>query len=395
MSETYDVIIVGGGIVGLTAALAMSARNFTVAVIDAGPLVSSIVALDPRVYAVNQASVALFEQLGVWPLIDDLRRSPYQHMHVWDSRSSGSIDFDSRLVASPQLGFIIAEAVIKQALLQKIATQSNIRCFPANSVHRVISDENGVTVASDQQSWQGRMLMVADGGESPTRKLLNIPITSWSYHQHALVATVRTENVHQKTAWQVFNADGPLAFLPLVDSHHCSIVWSTTPKRAVHLSALDENAFNCELTRAFHHKLGKVSLESKRFHFPLSMRHSQRYSGDNWMLLGDAAHTIHPLAGLGLNTGLADVASCLSLLDAAPTPQFSKKMLGAYQRERKYAVWQTIALMGGLKTLFANPSSPVAAIRGLGLSLCNRLTPLKRLLIEQAAGESSRAGNRR
>lgn len=386
MSETSDVIIVGGGIVGLTAALAMASRNFSVAVIDAGPLVSSITALDPRVFAVNRASSVLFEQLDVWHLIDDQQKSPYRHMHVWDSKSGGCIDFDARLVASSELGFIIAEAAIKQALLQRVGMQSNIRCFPANSVRNVACNDDLVTVTSDKQVWQSSLLMVADGGESPTRKLLKIPITTWPYHQHALVATVRTEEAHQQTARQVFNPDGPLAFLPLIDAHHCSIVWSTTPKRALQLSELAEEDFNLELTKAFAHKLGNVTLESKRFHFPLTMRHSQRYSGNNWLLLGDAAHTIHPLAGLGLNLGLADVASCMSLLDSSAT--VNKKMLGMYQRERKSAVWQTIALMGGLKTLFANPLPPITVLRGLGLDLCNRLTPLKRLLIEQAAGTS-------
>lgn len=386
MPEICDVIIVGGGIVGLTAALAMASRSYSVAVIDAGSLVASTTALDPRVYAVNRASSVLFEQLGVWHLIDDRQKSPYRHMHVWDSKSGGCIDFDARLVANSELGFIIAESAIKQTLLQKIETQSNIYCFPANSVRDVVCEDELVTVTSDKQTWQGRLLMIADGGESPTRKLLKIPITTWSYHQHALVATVRTEEIHQQTAWQVFNPDGPLAFLPLVDDHHCSIVWSTTPKRALQLSTLAEEAFNLELTRAFAHKLGDVTLESKRFHFPLSMRHSKAYTGRNWMLLGDAAHTIHPLAGLGLNVGLADVAACLALLDSFSG--FGKKMLGTYQRERKSAVWQTIALMGGLKTLFANPLPPIAALRGLGLDLCNRLTPLKRLLIEQAAGTS-------
>lgn len=386
MPEMYDVIIVGGGIVGLTAALAMSLRNDAVAILDAGSLELSPETLDPRVYAVNQASVDLFETLGVWALMDKNRKSPYQHMHVWDSKNSAYIDFDARLVASSELGYIISEAVIKQALLQKIAMQSNISCFALNSVRHVSCDKDLVTVASDKQTLQGRLLMVADGGESPTRKLLEVPVTTWSYHQHALVATVRTEDSHQQTAWQVFNPDGPLAFLPLVDSHHCSIVWSTTPKRALQLSLLDEDVFNHELTRAFAHKLGNVTLQGKRFHFPLTMRHSQRYSGNNWLLLGDAAHTIHPLAGLGLNVGLADVTAFLSLLDLSPASHCTQKMLGAYQRQRKCAVWQTIALMGGLKTLFANPLPPIAALRGLGLELCNRLTPLKRLMIEHAAG---------
>ena len=241
-------------------------------------------------------------------------------------------------------------------------------------------------MGSHDKVWKGRFLVIADGGESPTRKLLNIPVTTWPYHQHALIATVRTEKNHQQTAWQVFNPDGPLAFLPLVDPHYCSIVWSTRPDRALHLADMSEASFNQALTQAFAQKLGQASLASPRFHFPLMMRHSTRYAGNNWLLAGDAAHTIHPLAGLGLNMGLADIAACLNALDSSGKAEFTRKALGAWQRERKYAVWQAITFIEGLKTLFANPLPPVVSLRGLGLGLCDRLTPLKRLFIEQAAG---------
>ena len=388
MTQAYDVIIVGGGIVGLTAALAMAERGFSVAVIDAGSLDGELKATE-RVYAINHASKVLFEQLGVWALIDESRISPYQHMHVWDSTTTKFIDFDSRVIASQELGVILEESAIKKALLQKIVAEQNITCFPGTRARRVLNDSEVVTVSCDDTIWKGRLLMIADGAKSPTRNLLNVPITSWPYHQHALVATVNTEKAHLQTAYQVFNPDGPLAFLPLVDNHQCSIVWSTTRARALTLLSLAEEEFNHELGKASAHKLGNVRLKSSRHQFPLIMRHTQRYVGKNWLLLGDAAHTIHPLAGLGLNVGLADVAAWLSCL-AASNQQFTSKALGAYQRERKYAVWQIIALMSGLKTLFANPLPPIAALRGFGLELCNRITPLKRLLIEQAAGKPLR-----
>jgi len=387
--QQYDVIVVGGGIVGLTAALAMASRHFSVAVIEAGSLSARISNASLRVYAINHASKVLFEHLGIWSLMDETRISPYQHMHVWDSVSNKFIDFDSRVIASKDLGVILEESVIKQALLEKIAAEKKIACFPESTVEQVVCNEDGVTIRCGKKMWQGRLLMVADGAISPTRDLLKIPLSSWPYHQHALVATVSTEKEHRQTAWQVFNPEGPLAFLPLVDSHHCSIVWSTSPIRAQRLSALSDEVFNQELGKAFAHKLGEVALKSTRHQFPLIMRHTKRYAGNNWLLLGDAAHTIHPLAGLGLNVGLADVATWLSCMPASEAHPFTARALGAYQRERKHAVWQTIALMSGLKTVFANPLPPIVALRGLGLGLCNRLTPLKRLFIEHAAGRTN------
>jgi len=243
-----------------------------------------------------------------------------------------------------------------------------------------------VSVSSDNQTWTASLLIVADGGESPTRQLLQVPVTTRPYQQQALVATVRTELPHQQTAWQRFNPDGPLAFLPLVDKQQCSIVWSTTKARAAWLADLPEDSFNEEIARAFDSPLGAVSLTSQRQQFPLIMRHAQQYTGKNWLLMGDAAHTIHPLAGLGLNLGLADVAAWIHGLDASVTKMPSRKVLSAYQRQRHYEVSKVIALMGGLKALFANSLPPIIGLRGLGLTLCNRLTPLKRLLIEQAAG---------
>lgn len=212
MSQHFDVLIVGGGIVGLTAALAMAQRNYTVAVIDAGALKVSDSGIDSRVYAVNKASQTLLLELGAWQHLDFTRVSPYSKMHVWDGANGASIDFDSRTIAAPSLGAIIEESVLKQALLQQIVTESSINLFPHCLVNDVDSSESGVQISSQNGIWNGQLLMIADGANSPTRHKLKVDLTTWPYHQKALVATVKTEKPHQQTACQVFNADGPLAF---------------------------------------------------------------------------------------------------------------------------------------------------------------------------------------
>ena len=384
MNQSFDVIVVGAGIVGLSAALAMSQRHFSVALIDAGSLTNDTTALDPRVYAINQASQSLLQRLGAWESIDASRRSPYQQMHVWDASNAAHIDFDARMVGCDHLGTILEESVIKQALLQQVA-KSNITTFAHGKVTSVQSTPDQVFVSDGTSTWGAKLLMVADGANSATRELLGVSMTSWPYHQKAIVTLIRTEKPHQSTAYQVFNPDGPLAFLPLADPHLCSIVWSTTPARADELMALEDEPFAAQLTDAFAATLGRCDVVDKRYNFPLKMRHTNQYSGSRWLLMGDAAHTIHPLAGLGLNVGLADLTAWLALLDAGKPHTWSTKQLGAYQRERKYEVWKMIALMGGLKTLFANPLPPLVALRGLGLQACNTLLPLKQWFISQAA----------
>lgn len=371
-----DVLVTGGGIVGLTVAKALASANKKVMVVDSRGLDPQLHALpDLRVYAINQASKNLLQTLGIWSRMDPARIAPYMRMHVWDAVSKGHIDFDARMIASPDLGAIVDEGCIKQALLQALAEDSNVSLFPGNPVTRLAQERGFMTVASETQVWQAEQVIIADGGDSPARQMLRVPITSWSYHQHALVAAVKTEKPHQKTAWQVFHGGDPLAFLPLSDEHACSIVWSVSPDRAKELQAMEPEAFNRVLSETFEHKLGNITLSGERRHFPLVMRHARQLAGDNWVLMGDAAHTVHPLAGLGLNIGLADVASFLSC-----------QSLPAWQRERKQAVWQSIALLGGIKSMFANRLAPLVALRGFGLSLCNNLSPVKRMFIEHATG---------
>ncbi len=386
MSELVDVLIVGGGVIGLSSAIAMAERNFSVLVLDAGALTVDDVAKSARVYAINGASKALLKRLGVWELLPKDALSPYQGMHVWDEANHlAKLEFCARDLASTELGFIIEEHELKTALLKR-ASVMDITLIPHARVSSCAEIEGGVHITTeDGQVRAAKLCMIADGANSSTRDLLKVPMTSWSYHHDALVATVETEKPHQKTAYQVFLKEGPLAFLPLQDEHQCSIVWSHPPERIKALKALDKQVFEAQLTQAFSEKLGCVSVVGERISFPLRMRHVKQYVGDNWLLLGDAAHTIHPLAGLGLNVGLADLKAWLDLVDKQGV--WSKRTLQAYQRERKHAVWGIIALMQGIKTMFGLSFEPLSFMRGLGMRILNQTSSLKRMLMRYAAGD--------
>lgn len=387
MMHSFEVIIVGGGVVGLSAALAMHHHGYSVALIDANELNLEMPIHDARVYAINRASQSLLNQLGVWPLLDKTRISSYQHMHVWDASNGGCIDFDARMVGENQLGTIIQESVLRHALLTAIH-ETTVKIFSNCRINQLQRLSDGLLIRDGMDDWQTPLLMVADGALSKTRELLGVGLHQWSYHQNAIVTTVQTEKAHDLTAYQVFTAQGPLAFLPLVDPHQCSIVWSTHSTRAQQLMKLSDIDFSKAIRDAFAAKLGDCTVLSPRYQFPLHMRHAKKYSGPHWLLMGDAAHTIHPLAGLGLNLGLSDLSTWLNLLHATQdrSPQWSNKTLSAYQRQRKSDVWQTIALMEAIKTIFTQPLPPASALRGLGLHLCDQFSPLKRYFIRHAAG---------
>lgn len=386
MNEPFDVLVVGGGVIGLSAAIAMRKRCYSVAVMDKGSLNPVNDSKSARVFAVNHASQVLLQELEVWQSLEKKRLAPYRAMHVWDAQTSAHIDFDSRMIGEDYLGVILEELAIKQALLQK-AKEMDVVFYPHCAVDAVDEQTDKVMIQSKSGHVAARLLIVADGALSATRSLLNVPVTTWPYHQHAVVATVLCEKPHQNTAYQVFNREGPLAFLPLANQNTCSIVWSTAQAKANWLLNLPDELFNQHLTKAFAAKLGDCCVQSPRFCFPLFMRHVQQYSGRRWLLMGDAAHTIHPLAGLGLNVGLADLNSWIKITEKACHLDSMDKLLKAYQRQRKHAVWQTITLMETLKALFANPLAPIASLRGLGLKLCNNALFLKRFFIFHAAGK--------
>src|SRR3990167_4975618 len=306
--NSFDIIILGAGIVGGSVALALAQKNLRVALIDKHALTTHITdSLGVRVSAINHASFNWFSKIGIDDIIKNSRISHYDKMHVWDDE--GHIEFHANAIAHPQLGFIIENQVILSALAQKIHESTHIELFTDISPKLLHTMPDGVyLLLNNHQRLFGKMLIGADGAHSWLRQHLNIATNTSSYDQTAIVANVATQLPHEHTAWQHFLPTGPLAFLPFANPHLSSIVWSNETEEAIRLLNLNEDEFNKALSHAFDNKLGNVNLISERKHFPLTMRHAKKYIDARIAFVGDAIHTIHPLAGLGLNLGLADAA---------------------------------------------------------------------------------------
>lgn len=392
----YDLLIIGGGMVGLTLALAIRKQtSLTIAIVDhqlAEPLSD-----DPelRVSAINAASQKIFENLNVWQAILDQRAQAYDHMHVWDKEGFGHLDFDLKDIGlsqqHKQLGYIIENKAIRYALWQKASQDDGITFYTQEPITNLAMGESEVFATfTTQMPITSKLVIGADGANSWLRKQIDMPMAFRDYDHHAIVATVENERVHQNTAWQVFLATGPLAFLPLYNENLTSIVWSTSPAEAKRLAELPIGVFNKEITAASDGKLGRIKRVSDIVSFPLTMRLAHNFVKDKAVLIGDAAHTIHPLAGQGVNLGLLDAASLAEIISG----QYLKNndewcndaMLKQYSRWRRTNAAEMIAAMESIKQAFA-PRHPVLnVIRGLGMSVVDSILPLKKLMAKQALG---------
>ncbi|TRX54512.1 FAD-dependent monooxygenase [Thalassomonas sp. M1454] len=397
--QNLDVVIVGGGIVGLTTALAIRKQtSLTVGLVESQAL--NELSSDPhlRVSAINGASQQLFTNLGVWQDITNTRLQPYKSMHVWDKDGYGHLDFTQQdfpnLIASSNnkeqnLGWIVENDVIRNALWNK-AEQDNGIVFITEKLTSIAMGSSEVFLMIEGQApVTAKLVIGADGANSWVRKQLDMAMTFRDYDHHALVASVKCSQGHQDTAWQVFLPTGPLAFLPLYKQDHCSIVWSLPPDEAQRIKSLSEEEFNKEILAASDGKLGQVSLVSERATFPLTMRLANEFVKDRVVLVGDAAHTIHPLAGQGVNLGLVDVsalAQTLEQLVEQGSDISDSKALGHFSRWRKADASEMIMAMESIKQGFSLQQKLPKVIRGLGMSLLNQFSPAKKLLIKQALG---------
>jgi 2-octaprenylphenol hydroxylase len=317
------------------------------------------------------------------------RVSPYLQMHVWDAAGNGSIHFDSADIGEPNLGHIIENRVVTRALAQRAAQFDNIDLFCPSRPQRLSLLDDGAQLELDNGTiLHAELLIAADGGQSWVRQQAGISVNTQDYQQSALVANVRTELSHQDTAWQRFLPTGPLAFLPLAD-HVSSIVWSTTPQEAERLCAADVDTFKQELETAFAARLGRIVDVGPRAYFPLRGQHASHYVKPHLALIGDAAHTIHPLAGQGVNLGFADVRALSQILHAAHQkgqPIGSLKTLRRYERSRRGDNLLMLEAMGVFKRLFSNDSPGLRQLRNLGLNLSDRANPIKHFFMTQAMG---------
>jgi 2-octaprenylphenol hydroxylase len=389
-TQTFDVAIVGGGMVGLATAIGLAEANLTVVVIDAGSTQAPSGEPKLRVSAINKASQQLLTNLGAWQYLDHSRVSPYQKMQVWDKDGMGKIEFDAHSISENHLGAIIENDAISFALAKRVSELSNITYIEQQKLQRIAFGEREAWLTLENgDNISAALVIGADGANSWVRQQCQIPLTFWDYGHHAIVATVRTELSHDATARQAFLPDGPLAMLPLYDDNLCSIVWSTSPQHAEQLLAADDKTFGKALTAALDSRLGVCEVVSERHAFPLRMRYARHFARHRLVLAGDAAHTIHPLAGQGVNLGFLDAASIIQTV--AELHEQGKDIgdyrhLRALERWRKADAMEMIATMEGFKRLFAGRNPLKKVIRDIGLSLVDNVAGLKTVFIRQAMG---------
>ncbi|WP_312235456.1 FAD-dependent 2-octaprenylphenol hydroxylase [Pseudescherichia sp.] len=390
--QSVDVAIVGGGMVGLAVACGLQGCGLRVAVLEQNPPQPLPESAPPalRVSAINAASEKLLTRLGVWSSIVANRASCYHGMEVWDKDSFGRIAFDDRSMGYSHLGHIIENDVIHQALWQRAQQCQDVTLMAPAGVQQVAWGENEAFLTlKDGGMLTARLVVGADGANSWLREKADIALTSWDYRHHALVATIRTDEPHEAVARQVFHGDGILAFLPLSDPHLCSIVWSLPPLEAASMQDTTEEAFNQALDMAFDNRLGLCHLESERLVFPLTGRYARQFAAHRLALVGDAAHTIHPLAGQGVNLGFMDAAELvneLKRLHGAGKDIGQHLYLRRYERSRKHSAGVMLASMQGFRELFAGTHPAKKLLRDLGLKLADTLPGVKPQLIRQAMG---------
>lgn len=390
MSKPFDVIIVGGGMVGTALACALTREHLSIALLEAHPPQPPVAQIDLRVSALSLASQRILSALDAWEAIE--RPSPYRDMRVWDSQGNAEIHFDSAELGVRELGWIVENQSIQYALWQCAKRHADITLFGSTRLADMQRNAEGETriELEDGRCLRGQLVIGADGARSRVRQLAGIDTTGRDYDQQALVTTVRTEVPHAETAWQRFLPTGPLAFLPLADGQ-CSIVWSHHSAEAGVLAEMDDITLGRQLTDALAARLGEVTVTGPRATFPLRMQHARQYVLPGLALIGDAAHVVHPLAGQGVNLGLLDAAALAEvLLDAARRrrPLSALATLRRYERWRRGENQLMLHAMDGIERLFDNRIPPLVWLRNTGLSLTDRLTPIKHLLARQAMGLS-------
>ncbi|WP_412971355.1 FAD-dependent monooxygenase [Glaciecola sp. MF2-115] len=388
-----DIAIVGAGIAGQTLALALAQDDFAVAVIDANKISQSISdEFSPRVSAISKTSERIFKNVNAWQHIH--RMQAYTDMQVWEDQAFGRIAFSAQENKLESLGHIIENNCITQALFETAKDQENIQFFSGEKIANINrSDEQQFINLENGDMIAAKLIVGADGGNSFVRKTAKFALTFWDYDHIAIVANIETERPHELVARQAFTPTGPLAFLPLSTPKACSIVWSQDTQEAERLLGLSDEEFCKSLQVALDNQLGKCDLLSKRFSYPLKMQYAQQWVDNGIVLVGDAAHTIHPLAGQGANLGLLDVATLaqeLATLKQAEKAFHTKKALRPYERWRKAEAAKMIATMEGFKRLFSGKDPALKLARNLGLATANTLPPIKSFFIEQAMGSAGK-----
>ena len=397
-----DFLVVGAGPIGSATALALAhiAADLNVLLLDQLPVSQhSLEQLDTKVFAINRGSRQLLTQLNVWDAIQAQRVCAYEKMHVWDAQGTGFIEFDANDLVNDfvedtdlanELGHIVEVGVIQNALNDKIANTKNIQVIRPAKITAFNSHQDHISVQLDKDILiSAKLLCAADGGQSLLRTLAGIASFQEDCQQQALVANIQIERSHENCAWQIFRPTGPLAFLPVGDGQQnsCSIVWSLDNQQAEKISNLTDADFERALQHAVEGRFGKLKLLSKRVLFPLYQRHADEYGIAGMLLVGDAAHSIHPLAGLGANLGFQDVAALHQEVKRAHERGIAfnhPAIVSRYQRSRRLenAIW--LKIMRFFRKGFADHGLVLNALRNMGLRLFAKTNPLRRAVVKRA-----------
>jgi 2-octaprenyl-3-methyl-6-methoxy-1,4-benzoquinol hydroxylase len=389
MKDNFDIVIVGGGMVGAAVACGLGDSSLKVAVIEQ-QMPEPFFPEQPhdlRVSALSVASRKILEAVGAWQGVVNRRLCPFRRMRVWET--TGDTEFSSNDINYSELGHIVENRVTQLALLERLQGFSNIELLCPVQIKNIDYSENlSELQLEDGRCLTTRVLVAADGGQSKVRQLVGLGVTSWDYQQQALVLYIETENPQQDITWQRFVPTGPQAFLPLTGNHG-SIVWYNSADEIRRLKKLDKQQLKQELQSNFPRCLGKVKTILGIASFPLKRQHAQKYVKTGVVLVGDAAHMINPLAGQGVNIGLLDAAALVQvLLEAKNKNQDigALKVLKRYEKMRRFENLKMMTVMDAFYRVFSNEILPLKLIRNLGLGLAERVRPAKNKVMRMAMG---------